>query len=96
MASMALQPAVLEFMDMVRVAPDLRIEELVVGDRSSLVSSTVRDACRHHEGLMMMAIRTPAGDVLVPPRADTVLGQGDVIIAVGRAAALTALAQEAR
>jgi len=96
MASMALQPAVLEFMDMVRAAPDLRIEELVVGSRSSLVGRTVRDACGPHDGLMLVALRRPDGEQHIPPKADTSLGEGDVVIAVGSEASLSKLADEAR
>src|SRR3954454_23870858 len=43
MAALAFQPAMLEFVDMVSVAPNLRIEELVVGDRSPLAGATVRE-----------------------------------------------------
>lgn len=34
MAALVLRPAMLEFVDMVNMAPDMRIEELVVGERS--------------------------------------------------------------
>lgn len=95
MAAMALRPAVLEFVDMVSVAPDLRIEELVVGPGSSLDRLTVRDACRPYEGVMVLAVRSPHGDLHVPPRADTVLGAGDLLIAVGPVKALTGLAEQA-
>ncbi|MFN2608486.1 MAG: TrkA family potassium uptake protein [Acidimicrobiales bacterium] len=95
MASMALQPAVLELIDMVRVAPDLRIEELVLGAGSVLVDRTVQEVCAPYDGLMLLAVRRPDGELLIPPRADTVLGQDDVVIAVGSATALSALAREA-
>ena len=41
MASMAVSPAVLEFADMVSVASDLRVEELLVGEGSRLASRGV-------------------------------------------------------
>ena len=95
MAAMALQPAVLEFVDMVSVDPDLRIEEVVVGKGSSLSGRTVRDVCAPYEGVMVLAVRNPAGDLVIPPRAETVLDEGDLIIVVGPSAALGELATSA-
>jgi voltage-gated potassium channel len=96
MASQALQPAMLEFVDMVSVAPDLRIEELVVGASSTLAAQTVRDVCAPYDGVMVLAVRSPDGELLIPPRAETVLNEGDLIIAVGPAAALSGMARAAR
>ncbi|HEV3400650.1 MAG TPA: TrkA C-terminal domain-containing protein, partial [Acidimicrobiales bacterium] len=95
MASQALQPAMLEFVDMVTVAPDLRIEELVVGKSSALATRTVREVCAPYEGVMVLAVRSPEGELLIPPRADTVLDEGDLIIVVGPADALAVMAKEA-
>lgn len=95
MASQALQPAMLEFVDMVSVAPDLRIEELRVGDRSSLATLTVQEACRPWKGVMVLAVRSAEGELHVPARGDTVLGKGDLLIAVGPADALAAMAKAA-
>jgi uncharacterized protein with PhoU and TrkA domain len=77
------------------VAPDLRIEELVVGKSSALAARTVRDVCAPYEGVMVLAVRSPDGVLLIPPRADTVLDEGDLIIAVGPADALAGMAKEA-
>ncbi len=95
MASMALSPAVLEFADMVSVASDLRVEELVVGRGSRLESRTISDVCAPYEGVMVLAVREPAGGLMIPPRADTVLHEDDFLIAVGPVAALSKLAEEA-
>ena len=92
MAAMALQPAVLEFVDMVSVDPDLRIEELVVAPGSSLAQRSVRDVCAPYDGVMVLAVRHSSGDLLIPPRADTVLTEGDLIIVVGPSEALSELA----
>lgn len=86
----------LEFVDMVTVAPDLRIEELVLGGRSPLAGATVREVAAPYEGAMIMAARSPDGDLMVPPRADAVLHAGDLLIAVGPVEALDALAMKAR
>jgi voltage-gated potassium channel len=96
MAALAFQPAMLEFVDMVSVAPNLRIEELVVGERSPLAGGTVRDAASSYDGVMIMAVRSPDGALLVPPRADTELHAGDLLIVVGPMDALGDLAERAR
>jgi voltage-gated potassium channel len=96
MAALASQPAMLEFVDMVSVAPDLRIEELVLGEHSPLATATVREAASPYDGVMIMAVRSPDGKLLVPPRADTVLNAGDLLIVVGPVDALNDLAGRAR
>ncbi len=96
MAALAFQPAMLEFVDMVSVAPDLRIEELVVGERSPLAGASVRDAASRYDGVMIMAVRSADGSLLVPPRADTRLNVGDLLIIVGPMDALGDLAKRAR
>jgi len=96
MAALAFQPAMLEFVDMVSVAPDLRIEELVVGERSPLAGASVRDAGSRYDGVMIMAVRSADGSLLVPPRADTELAAGDLLIIVGPMDALADLAERAR
>ena len=95
MASQALQPAMLEFVDMVSVAPDLRIEELVLAKDSPLAARTVRDVCSPYAGVMVLAVRSGDGELLIPPRADTVLDAGDLIIVVGPAGPLAGMAQAA-
>ena len=95
MASMALSPAVLEFADMVNLASDLRVEELVIGQGSPLKSRTISEVCAPHAGVMVLAVRKPAGELVIPPRADTVIQEDDFLIAVGPVAALSQLADEA-
>lgn len=95
MASMALSPAVLEFADMVSVASDLRVEELVVGQGSRLASRTISDVCAPYGGVMVLAVRKPAGEMVIPPKGDTVLHEDDFLIAIGPIAALSKLAEEA-
>jgi len=95
MAALARQPAMLEFVDMVTVSPDLRIEELVVGPASMLGGLTVRDACSPYEGVMILAVKGHGGQVVVPPKADDVLATGDLLIVVGPMKALALLAEQA-
>ncbi len=95
MAALALSPAVLEFVDMVSVAPDLRIEELFVSEDSGLAGATVRDVCAPYDGVMILAVRSSDGELLVPPRADTTLHAKDLLIVVGPLTALGDLAKRA-
>lgn len=95
MALMARDPAVLEFVDMVGLAPGLRVEELEVGEASPLAGQTVRDACTPLDRVMILAVRKPDGNLLIPPQADTVLEVEDVMIALGPATSLSALAEAA-
>lgn len=95
MALMARDPAVLEFVDMVGLAPGLRVEELEVGEASPLAGQTVRDACTPLERVMILAVRKPDGNLLIPPQADTVLEVADVMIALGPVTSLSALAEAA-
>lgn len=88
MARLALQPAVVDLIDMVAMAPDLRIEELVVAEGSALAGGTIRDACAPRSGVMLVAVKNSQGDLRIPPRADDVLDEGDLLIAVGLAAPL--------
>jgi voltage-gated potassium channel len=95
MARMALQPAMLEFADMVAMSADLRIEELLVVATSALASHTVRDICAPHPGVMVLAVKSSDGELVVPPRADTVITGGDLMIVVGPAEPLSQLARQA-
>ena len=95
MASLSMQPAMIEFVDMISVAPDLRIEELVIPTGSPFAGREVRDVCRPYEGVMLLALKRPDGELLVPPRADSMIGEGDVVIAVGQVKVLNQLAEGA-
>jgi voltage-gated potassium channel len=95
MAALALRPAMLEFVDMVRMAPDLRIEELIIREHSVLDGSTVQTACAPYEGVMILGVRSSDSTLLMPPRADTPLRASDLLIVLGPINALHDLAERA-
>lgn len=95
MASLSMQPAMIEFVDMISVAPDLRIEELVIGTGSPFAGREVRDVCKPYQGVMLLALKREGGELLVPPRADSIISEGDVVIAVGQVKVLNQLAEGA-
>lgn len=93
MAALALQPAVVEFIDMVAVAPDLRLEEIVVGSGSPLDGKTVGEATGERRELMILAVKK-SGDELIPsPDRDLRLSAGDLVVALGPVRVLGELAR---
>lgn len=98
MASVMLRPSVVYFLDeMLRMrGQTLRMEEIQIESSSSLVGQTlgVADLGRR-TGLLVVAIKTPKG-YLFNPGAQTVLGQGDVLIVIGTDEQLSSLMEEQR
>ena len=95
MASLALRPAVVEFVDMVTVAPDLRVEEIVIRPGSRLAARTVSEACSPHANVTILALKKPGGGLEISPRYDVVLSEGDLLIALGPIADLSRMAERA-
>jgi voltage-gated potassium channel len=95
MASLASRPSVVEFVDMVTVAPDMRLEEIVVGPGTPLDGQTVGDARSAHSDVRILAVKKE-GQVLVPtPDTGLVIAAGDIVIALGPTKMLGALAEGA-
>lgn len=87
MAVFALQPDVAEFLDVVMHDEDLdfRIQQVQVGDGSSLVGHSLGELrVQEQTGALLLAIRRGAGQPFEPhPPADTVVPPGAVLIALG-------------
>ncbi len=90
-----LRPNVLDFLD---IATDrsgsleMVIEEIKVGQQSSLAQSTVGSSGIHHEfGIMILAIRGADGGIRFNPRAQDPIHGGDYLIAMGEPAQLMKL-----
>jgi voltage-gated potassium channel len=98
MASFVTQPHVVDFVDIVMHDGTLefRLEELVVSDASSLAGRTIRTAhLRDRTGALVLAIRRPQGDFITNPSPEDMITSGDVLISVGTAEQLEALARYA-
>jgi voltage-gated potassium channel len=96
MASFVTQPHVVDFVDIVMHDGTLefRLEELAVSRASPLSGSTLRSAqLRDRTGALVLAIRSPDGDFVTNPLPEDVIEAGDVLISVGTAEQLDALAQ---
>ena len=95
MASFVTQPHVVDFVDVVMHDGTLkfRLEELAVSAVSPLAGSTLRSAhLRDRTGALVLAIRRPDGGFVTNPSPEDIIEAGDVLISVGTAEQLGALA----
>lgn len=94
MAFLALQPAVVEFLDMVTIAPDLRLEEIVVRPGSPLDGKTVGEVSAR-EQTTVLAVKKMGDELIASPQDDVPLGAGDLVIVLGPVKVLGELAERA-
>lgn len=96
-AAMILQPSVADFLDVVMHDGSLefRLAEVPVPEGSSVAEESLRDAhLRDRTGALVLAMRDAAGNFRTNPPPDTPILPGEVLIAIGTAAQLTALREE--
>jgi voltage-gated potassium channel len=94
MAAFAVQPHVVDFLDVVMHDGSLefRLEEVVLDPRSSIAGASLRDAqIRDRTGALILALRKPDGEFLTNPDPATVIAPDHILIAIGTAAQLSAL-----
>jgi voltage-gated potassium channel len=95
MASFVTQPHVVDFIDVVMHDGSLkfRLEELTLSAASPLVGKTLRSAhLRDRTGALVLAIRRPDGRFVTNPSPEDSMESGDVLISIGTAEQLEALA----
>lgn len=93
-AQAVLRPTVGHFLEQAARlnAADYQIEEAVVQKTSSLCGKTLREAnLRDELGVVVIALRTPDGEIVFNPRGDTAIDAGGVLVVVGRREHLDAL-----
>jgi voltage-gated potassium channel len=87
MANLMLKPQVTAFVDemtSVAGATDFQLEEILVTASCGQTGRTIRELrIRHETGALVIAIRHNDGSFETTPSPDSVLHQGDVLIAVG-------------
>jgi voltage-gated potassium channel len=96
MGSFVVQPDVADFVDVVMHdgTYEFRLEDVPVEARSGLAGRTLAQARVHDEtGALVLAIRRSDGSFTPNPAPSTVMEPGDVLIGVGTADQLTALAR---
>jgi voltage-gated potassium channel len=92
MAALSLRPGLLDFIEMVTLGPNLRLDEIQVHAGSSLVGMTVDTACASHRGVTILAHKgMPDPELVAPPNGATVLAPGDLVVAFGPREALEAM-----
>jgi voltage-gated potassium channel len=99
MASFVTQPHVVDFIDVVMHDGTLefRLQELAVSASSPLAGNTLRAAhIRDRTGALILAVRQPDGAFVTNPSPEHVISAGDVLIGVGTAEQLRALANDVR
>jgi voltage-gated potassium channel len=96
MAQALLKPHVHQFMDFARhgVGPDIGIEQVRVGTRSSFADQTLGHVeVQRTLGLMVLAVRKADGQMLFNPAPDQKIAAGDHLIVMGETGGLRKLEQ---
>jgi voltage-gated potassium channel len=95
-AALALAPNVADFLDVVMHDGSLefRLADITVPESSPLAGKSLREAhVRDRTGALVLAIRNEDGEFTTNPAPESVLGQGDVLIAIGTQEQLEELQQ---
>jgi voltage-gated potassium channel len=80
MAVAAINPGVVDFLEVETDGPPLRLEEVRVEVGSRHVGRKLGEVKGEAQAL---AVRQAGGDVLAPPDDDLVIGEGDVLVLLG-------------
>ena len=99
MAAFVLQPHVAEFLDVVMHDGSLefRLEEVPLPERSPLAGRSLRQAqIRDQTGALILALRDGDGGFTTNPPPETVLGAGQILIAIGTGTQLEELTRSMR
>lgn len=92
MAALSLRPSLVDFIDMVTVGPNLRLDEILVQKDSPLIGMSVDTACASHHGVTILAHKRAADvQLAAPPNGAALLASGDLVVAFGPREALEAM-----
>jgi len=94
MAAFAVQPHVVDFLELVMHDGTLefRLEEVAVPGGSPLAGASLRDAqIREQTGALILAMRRPDGRFVTNPPPEAIIEPDQILIAIGTAAQLSAL-----
>ncbi|NPV05896.1 MAG: potassium channel protein [Syntrophaceae bacterium] len=97
MAMAILRPAMLDFIEITtrRQSLELRMDELAIGDRSTLIGKTLEESgIRHRYGLIIVAVKKDSGKMIFNPAAGYTIERGDKLIALGEEDNVSRLSKE--
>ena len=92
MAVLAVQPSVLEVLDLLNLGSDIRLEEVAVRARTHLDGLTIAEARARYAGVAILALKKPGSEVSANPNHELRLAPGDLIVALGPAEILNRMA----
>jgi len=93
MAFLAQHPAVVDFLDLMSIVPDLRLEQILVRAGSVLDGTTVAAASAAYRDATVLAIRRASGEPIAYPGPEIGLAEGDRVVVLGSLPTLDALGQ---
>ena len=96
MAVLAVQPSVLEVLDLLNLGSDIRLEEVAVRAGTHLDSLTIAEARARYAGVAILALKKPGSEVSANPDHQVRLAPGDLIVALGPAEILNRMADYLR
>lgn len=85
-AHAVLRPTVVDFLDLAIRAEhlELQIEEIQIATHSTLAGATLKDSqLRQNFGIIIVAIKKTAGEMVFNPPSDAVMQPGDILIVLG-------------
>ena len=92
MAILAVQPSVLEVLDLLNLGSDIRLEEVAVQAGMPLDGLTIAEARARYAGVAILALKKPGSEVSANPDHEVRLAAGDLIVALGPAEILNRMA----
>lgn len=94
LAAVSVRPAVIDFLDLVSITPDLRLEELEIRAGGALDGMPVGDVPTHFRGVTILAVRSGSSTMMrAAPDPEIVMQPGDVVVILGPVTALSDLAK---
>jgi voltage-gated potassium channel len=91
MAFLAQHPAVVDFLDLMSIVPDLRLEQILVRAGSVLDGTTVAAASAAYQDATILAIRRASGEPISYPGPEIGLAIGDRVVVLGSLPTLDAM-----
>jgi len=83
MGVLALHPAIVDFLDMAKLAPGLQLEEIEVRDGSPLAGKGVGATRARYRDAQILALKRSGAQHVGVPDHDTVLAAGDLVLVLG-------------